>query len=37
MAQEDITTQLFADILPKTPAQEQATYQAQRDLISTPC
>jgi len=32
MAQEDITTQLFADILPKTPAQEQATYQAQRDL-----
>ncbi len=34
MAQEDITTQLFADILPKTPAQEQATYQAQRDLMA---
>lgn len=34
MAQEDITASLFADILPKTPAQEQAAYQAQRDLMS---
>lgn len=34
MAQEDITASLFADILPKTPAQEQAAYQAQRDLMA---
>lgn len=31
MAQEDITASLFADILPRTPQQEQLLYQAQRD------
>lgn len=31
MAQEDITASLFADILPRSPQQEQLLYQAQRD------
>ena len=31
MAQEDITASLFADILPRSPQQDLALYQAQRD------
>lgn len=31
MAQEDITASLFADILPRSPQQEQDIYRAQRD------
>jgi hypothetical protein len=31
MAQEDITAGLFADILPRSPQQDLALYQAQRD------
>lgn len=31
MAQEDITASLFADILPRSPQQDQELYRAQRD------
>lgn len=35
MAQEDITASLFADILPRSPQQDLALYQAQRDKLAT--
>lgn len=34
MAQEDITASLFADILPRSPQQDLALYQAQRDKLA---